>query len=1041
MQTIRRLKALTVLVIGLGLGYALATQLDEFLGIEFLPKELPVEARPGPARPLTPPPPISPLAAIVLPPGGLEDNLYLGAAEALAGAIELRSSQRPRIIEPAAAPERGRVILVGTVNAPRGLAPSLATEESFAFVPTQTATAEPALAVVGGGRSGEAYGLYRLADRLLSGTDETDLFSSIQTFSPALSLRLVDLGAVGVPQDPQRWDSSNYSHHQRHFEDALIAGPPFVDEAEFSAAEQQFREYVQRMIAYGNNGIVVEAFLEFIDFDRVGSGQDIYPADSEYRDRHATLREHFGRLFQYAEDMGMQVILYSDMLALTPPLQAYLENRFGGLDTENPALWEVYRLGLEELFQSMPMVDGVMIRVGEAGSIYNLPGWDYSSALAVRSIEAVQLMLRALLQAAEQYDRLVIFRTWSVGVGQVGDMHTNPASYHGLLEAIDSPYLVVSTKYVMGDFYSYLPFNPTLAQGRHARLVEMQNRLEFEGFMAFPDYIGPLHQAALRGLRQANPRIIGAWMWNQGGGPQQAGPMSLYPFYGFWLNIDANSYATARLAWEPDADPRILAEEWVRRTFGNDPSAVEPLTEMLFLSREAVLKGMYIGPFARQHVRGLGLDLTPQMWLFEWDIVDGSNSALTAIYRAVGDDLEQAIAEGFEAVADVEQMQALIAAVDPERTSAPARLEKLRESLAYEHDLFETLAWYRTTFLRYYQWLDTGDREAFRAWQEADEQYRRHRLAHLARYGEDLDFPAFNFLSAEAGMAHARRAVPMMWLARALAVALVCLLALGSGPIARRLPTFAGKAGLQALWQAFAAPWDDTRSGPASRMDWLTALALPFTLIFMVYMTFSSFLSAQYLLLTALLLGGFLSSLFLLNPVGWRRLPWQAALPASLVAPTLLLAAVISVRGPGMLWFWLWADAARRTVFVVLNVTAIVWMMAVLYGAQRRALTRGRVAAAGRLVGACGVTLALLGAVPAVSGLERTLTAINDEMAVLPLGLSRILGITTHLDIPTDLPMYMLAAGAALALLGGALALAGDRLVPGHGRAPAATGA
>ncbi len=727
MSTRRRLQAIVVLALGLGLGYAVAGQLDAFLGIEFLPKPLPAEASPGAARPLRAPAPVSPVAAIVLPPGGLQDPLYSEAARALADALEQRSGERPGIVESDTTPTAGRLILVGSPSAPQGAAAPLSTAESFAFIPVQTDGGEPALAVVGGGRTGDAYGLYRLADQLLTGAEEPDLFSTTQVFSPALSLRWVDLGAVGVPQDPQRWDAANYSHHQRHFEDALIAGPPFVDEAQFSRAEQQFRDYVQRMIAYGNNGLVVEAFLEFIDFDRVGSGEEIYPADSEYRARHAALRQHFGRLFQYAEDMGMQVILYTDMLALTPPLHAYLEGRFGSLDTENPALWEVYRLGLEELFESMPMVDGVMIRVGEAGSIYNLPGWDYSSALAVRSVEAVQLMLRAFLQAAERYDRLVIFRTWSVGVGQVGDMHTNPASYARLLEAIDSPHLVVSTKYVMGDFYSYLPFNPTLRQGEHARLVEMQNRLEFEGFMAFPDYIAPLHQAALQDLRQANPQIVGAWMWNQGGGPQQAGPMSLYPFYGFWLNIDANSYATARLAWEPDLDTRTLAEAWVRRTFGNDPSVVEPLTELLFLSRQAVLKGLYIGPFARQQVRGLGLDLTPQMWLFEWDIVDGSNSALSAIYHAVRHDLEEAVGEGFEAAAVVEQMQARIAEIDPDRTTAPALLARLASSLEYEHDLFETLAWYRAAFLRYYQWLDTGEAEAFRAWQQADQQYHQHR--------------------------------------------------------------------------------------------------------------------------------------------------------------------------------------------------------------------------------------------------------------------------------------------------------------------------
>ncbi|HSN78419.1 MAG TPA: hypothetical protein VL334_25395 [Anaerolineae bacterium] len=68
--------------------------------------------------------------------------------------------------------------------------------------------------------------------------------------------------------------------------------------------------------------------------------------------------------------------------------------------------------------------------------------------------------------------------------------------------------------------------------------------------------------------------------------------MSLYPFYGFWQAIDANSYVTARAAWEPDADPTEQARAWVRRTFGPDPAVVEPLTELLFLSRPAALKGV-----------------------------------------------------------------------------------------------------------------------------------------------------------------------------------------------------------------------------------------------------------------------------------------------------------------------------------------------------------------------------------------------------------------------------------------------------------------
>ena len=1014
-----RLKTMIVIGIGLLLGYVIAVQLNAFLGISFTAKDLPQEAVYTAGPPDQPTAPLAPVAAIVLPSGALQDELYTNAAAALADQIEARSGQRPAIVDSPTAAPPGRQILVGAANAPdQAAALRFATPEAFVFAPFSAPDSSQSLAIVGGGRSGDVYGLYRLADDVLGGVDEATLTGETRAFAPALAQRMVDLGAVGIPQDPTRWDAANYSHHLRAFEDVFLAEPPYIDEAEFAKVEQQFQDYVQRMVAYGNNGIVIPGFLEFIDFDRVGDGYEIYPADSDYRARSAALRQHFGRLFDYADAMGMEVILYTDMLALTPPLQSYLEQRFGGLDTENTELWEIYRLGLEELFDSLPAVDSVMIRIGEAGGIYNLPGWDYGSALAVRSVDATQAMLAAFLQAAEPKDKSVIFRTWSVGVGEVGDMHTNPESYARLLDAVDSPNLTVSTKYVQGDFYSFLPFNPTLAGGQHRRLVEMQNRLEFEGFMAFPDFVAPLHQASLQELGAANPNIDGVWAWNQNGGPQQAGPMSLYPFYGFWQAIDANSYVTSRAAWEPDADPAELARAWVRRTFGPDPAVVEPLTELLFLSRPAALQGLYISPYAEQQVRGLGLELTPQMWIFEWDMVDGSSAVLSSVYLTVKDDVEAAIAEGFEAVKVVEEMQALAASVDRAAVLDPALLDTLAASLDYERDLFETLAWYRSAALRYYQWLDTGDRAAFDAWQEAFAQYQQLVADHEARYGANLDFPAFNFFAAEAGMAHAQRGLAMARLARGLLLLLLLTLLAGSGIVARRTRPYPGKTGLQAVWQALLSPFRRHDLPPPTRADWLAATVLPFGLMALVYLTFSAFLSLHYALLTLLMLGGFLGVLFLLNLGQRRRLAWIAALPAALLAPTLLLAAVVSLRGPGGFWYQFWTDAAWRTAFITLNVAAIVWMLAVLYGAQRCQLGLSVAATSGRIVAAIGATTALLGLVPAIFGLEHMLTAINDEMVVLPPGLSRILGITVHLDIPLELPEYMLVAGSVLTLAG-----------------------
>jgi len=1009
------LKSALIALIGLTLGLLLAGQVNSFLGIAYLPKDLPQEPRLS-ARPASPAtPPLEPVAAIVLPPGTLQSDLYARAAAALADALAERTGTRPQVLESPGPLPKGWLILVGP-----GVEKAPPDPQGFSITPRDW-EGRPALVLESGSPLGHAYGMYYLADLARTGADTASFFAA-RVRTPALPHRLVDIGAVGVERDPRRWDPTDYHHGLGAFRDAFLPDPPYVDAETIRRYEVDFKDYVHRVISYGNNGIVLGGFLEFVNFDRVGNGFEVYPADSPYRQRQQAMREHLGRLMQYAHDQGLEVVLDTDMVALTPPLRAYFDRRFGGMATENPEFWEVYRLGLEELFETMPYVDGVMIRIGEAGAIYNIPGWDYTSALEVRSVEAAQAMLRAFLQAAEAHEKWVIFRSWSVGIGEVGDMHVDVEAYNQVLGGVSSPNLLVSTKYVMGDFYSYLPLNPTLAQGAHDRLIEMQHRLEFEGFMAFPDYIAPMHQVALQAFRRTNPRIRGLWQWNQGGGPPHAGPMSLYPFYGFWLWIDANAWVTSQLAWEPDADPVALTEMWVRRTFGNDPVTVHNMTELLLHSREPVLQGLYIGPFARQRVRALGLETTPMMWIFEWDIVDGSSSVLSVVYDISKEDLEGAIGEGFRAVEAVRRMQALVQEIDPSTWRQPELYPKVVASLEYEANLLETLAWYRRAFLRYYQWLDTGDRAAFEDWQTAWAHFQEKRAEHLARYEGDLDFPAYNFFSADAGMAHVVRGPAMAWLARLLLLVTVLLLLLGADPVLRLLPDFPGRNGLRALWAGWTDPGGLSGIPRFAPVDNLVALGLPVLVLLLDHLTVSSFLSPHYIWLMVVVMGTFAGVLLALNR---RAGAWRvgSALAASLMLWSAVPLAPVAVRGPLFLWYCLWTRAAFRTALITANGLVGVWMLWGVYRTLRSAAGRSRLGALGHILVAVGGVLVLAGAVPALMGLEQAITRLNNEMAVLPLGLSLILGIVTHLDIPRALPLMMMAMGAALALVGGLLTL------------------
>ena len=173
--------------------------------------------------------------------------------------------------------------MVGAQTAPELADARPESAEAIAYVPFTTVNGQHSLGIVGGSRLGDAYGMYRLADEILTGTDDAALFGQPRSFKPAMSQRLVDLGGVGIPQDPARWDPTNYSHHLRAFEDVWLPEAPYVDQEKLAEVQAQFADYVQRMIAYGNNGIVMPGFLEFVNFDKVGDGQEIYPADSEYR--------------------------------------------------------------------------------------------------------------------------------------------------------------------------------------------------------------------------------------------------------------------------------------------------------------------------------------------------------------------------------------------------------------------------------------------------------------------------------------------------------------------------------------------------------------------------------------------------------------------------------------------------------------------------------------------------------------------------------------------------------------------------------------
>ncbi|GIG22284.1 hypothetical protein Cch01nite_30080 [Cellulomonas chitinilytica] len=1006
--------SLVAALVVLALGAAVAVGVGQVLGLSFSPAGTPEAARTGGAPAPAVPPPV--IASLDVPAG---ERVAL-AASAVRDALADRGLPAP-------------TVTTGTAPADADLAVHVVP----AFDPSPEAyrvhrDAAGRYVLDAAGAQGAAAGLYAVADRIRSGAAVVPPGTDGVAQSPRLGLRLTDSGSVGREADEEAFAAGDdYSLNTDVVAGAVLPAAPWVDAAAVARIDAQFRQLVRHALRQGYNGVVVPGFLEYVSFRAVDG---VYPAGDPHVERAAAMVEAFGPVFRYAHDMGMHVYLLTDMLAVSPPLEAYLDRTVGGLDVENPALWSVYQAGLSELFDAMPFVDGLMVRIGEGGDVYQA-GWDYSSRLAVTTPAAVRTMLRALLDTAGAHDKDLIFRTWTVGVGAVGDLHTDPASYDEVLGDLDDPHLVVSTKYTAGDFYSHLPLNPTLSVGTQRRIVELQARREFEGFGALPNDLVAEHAQALQEFLAANPHVEGIWSWTQDGGPLRAGPMTLYLRTGFWQLYDLNAYGAARLAQDPSASPAQVTADWVRQTLTDDPATVDVVTAALARSREAVTRGLYIGPYAEQSVRALGLEPPPMMWIFEWDIVTGDSAALDSIYAVSRDDLDGSLADGTRAAQVAAAMRDEVAATDPATWRSPELYRSLVDALDYETDLLQTLAAYRATVLRHAQWLDTGSATAHAQWQEAEREYRTARAVHVDRYTGDVALPAYNFTAADLGSERADRDPAMAWLARGLLAATLAALLLGSAAVQRRWRA-PGAAALRALLVAVVRPWRlGEVAAPTSRTDRVVVWALPALVLVTSRAVFTWFAAPAHLLATV---GAWVLLAVLLRCVVRRRDPFHlwAALGGVVLLRAVVLLVALAVRGPGRYWFAFWTDPTSRTAYVTVAFAAFCWLFVVVALVLRRAYGMRPARALGATAVVGGLTLAVVAGAVAGIGLERALTVWNDQMALLPWGLSRILGITVYLGIPASLPTALAVVGLVVAGTGAAVAVPRPRRAPS---APAGT--
>ena len=428
-----------------------------------------------------------------------------------------------------------------------------------------------------------------------------------------------------------------------------------LDTDRMQAVTADFRTFVERAAAMGFNAVSLD------DLAHIALHPSYSPAT---RQKIEDYRAAYARLFAIAAAAGMGVYLTTDMMFEHPDADGQLQ------DLERQVI-PFLREAVRNAFARYPALAGIIVRIGECdGKDVQV---DFRSRLVVQEPGQARKLLRELLPVFEQYERHLVFRTWTVGAYRIGDLIWNRRTFDAVFRGLDSSSLVISMKYGETDYFRYLPLNPLFFRSKHQKIVELQTRREYEGFGEYPSFVGWEYENYARELAGAR-NMLGAMVWCQTGGWSGFRRRTLLDESGVWNEI--NTYVTVTILRYGSTTEQAV-ERYCREHMGE--VQWDRLLVLLRLSDEVVRELLYIDEFARRKLFFRRVRIPPLLSVF-WDHVIITHS-MRKLLRCFVMDGEGKIAQGYTALRKLRAMRQLAQGLPlPER------------DLEFQYDTFEVLA-------------------------------------------------------------------------------------------------------------------------------------------------------------------------------------------------------------------------------------------------------------------------------------------------------------------------------------------------------------
>lgn len=348
--------------------------------------------------------------------------------------------------------------------------------------------------------------------------------------------------------------------------------------------------------------------------------------------RIAAFREEFSRIFPIFEEFGLKIYLTSDIIPLTPAIDAALGH-------DRKALENYYLQLVDELLADFPQLAGLILRIGESDGV------DVTDPIRTRlhltSPSETNRFLQRLLPVFEKRGRDCILRTWTVGAHRIGDLIWHRRTLAETLKGLDSPRFILSMKHGESDFFRYLPLNRAFFRTPLPKIIEFQARREYEGAGEYPSFIGWDCEQFARELDSAE-NVVGMSVWCQTGGWHRFRRLAFLENAGDDTWIRLNTFVALKIFRD-----RQPVEEAIRDLYGTDRAV--HVIELLRCSEIVLRELLYIEDFARQKLFFRRVRIPPLLHLY-WDCLF-INHAVRKILRHFVRDPERTLRAGEAAYA------------------------------------------------------------------------------------------------------------------------------------------------------------------------------------------------------------------------------------------------------------------------------------------------------------------------------------------------------------------------------------------------------